>query len=126
MTLEAKEILETKVYKGDKRMADLNTHAEALKSIFKKIFSGQFTYGDGSKSIDILKGKEDVEKNFDWNPSAYDLDVFDEDIAEYILNQELNENEIEALIEEFYKSNLEIDQKIGWEIEKLLDGEFIL
>jgi hypothetical protein len=52
--------------------------------------------------------------------------VFDEDIAEYILNQELNENEIEALIEEFYKSNLEIDQKIGWEIEKLLDGEFIL
>ena len=100
-------------------MADLNTHAEALKSIFKKIFSGQFTYGDGSKSIDILKGKEDVEKNFDWNPSAYDLDVFDEDIAEYILNQELNENEIEALIEEFYKSNLEIDIKIGGEIERL-------
>ena len=29
-----------------------------------------------------------MEKNFDWNPSAYDLDVFDEDIAEYILNQE--------------------------------------
>ena len=104
-------------------MADLNTHAEALKSIFKKIFSGQFTYGDGSKSIDILKGKEDVEKNFDWNPSAYDLDVFDEDIVEYILNQELNENEIEALIEEFFKSELKIDEFIGWEIQKLWEGE---
>ena len=98
-------------------MADLNTHAEALKSICKKIFSGQYTYEDGSKSVDIIKGKED------WNPSAYDLDVFDEDIAEYILNQELNENEIEALIEEFYKSDLEIDEKIGWEIHKLWEGE---
>ena len=64
-----------------------------------------------------------MEKNFDWNPSAYDLDVFDEDIAEYILNQELNENEIEALIEEFYKSNLEIDIKIGGEIERLWESE---
>ena len=106
-------------------MTDLNTHAEALKSIFKEIFSGQFTYIDGSKSIDILKGKEDVEKNFDWNMCSYELDRLNEDIAEYILNQELNENEIEALIEEFYKSNLEIDQKIGWEIDRLYIDEEI-
>ena len=106
-------------------MTDLNTHAEALKSIFKEIFSGQFTYIDGSKSIDILKGKEDVEKNFDWNVSSYDLDRFNEAIAEYILNQKLNENDIEALSEEFCKSNLEIDQKIGWEINTLYENEDI-
>ena len=106
-------------------MTDLNAHAEALKSIFKEIFSGQFTYIDGSKSIDILKGKEDVEKNFDWNVCSYELDRFNEDIAEYILNQKLNENDIEALSEEFCKSNLEIDQKIGWEINTLYENEEI-
>ena len=100
-------------------MADLNTHAEALKSIFKKIFSGQFTYEDGSKSVDILKGKEDLKSPVDWSLSEYDLDRFDDYIYNYVLNQKLNENEIEALIEEFYKSNLEIDIKIGGEIERL-------
>ena len=104
-------------------MADLNTHAEALKSIFKKIISGQYTYEDGSKSVDILKGKEDLGKNVDWNPSAYDLDRFDDYIYDYVLNQKLNENDIEALIEEFYKSNLEIDIKIGGEIERLWGDE---
>ena len=100
-------------------MADLNTHAEALKSIFKKIISGQFTYEDGSKSVDILKGKEELKSPVDWSLSEYDLDRFDDYIYNYVLNQKLNENEIEALIEEFYKSNLEIDIKIGGEIERL-------
>ena len=65
-------------------MADLNTHAEALKSIFKKIFSGQFTYEDVSKSVDVLKGKEDVEKNFDWSMYSYMLDTLYEEISDYI------------------------------------------
>ena len=104
-------------------MADLNTHAEALKSIFKKIFSGQFTYGDGSKSIDILKGKEDLKSPVDWSLSEYDLDRFDDYIYNYVLNQKLNENEIEALIEEFNKTDLLIDEFIGWEIHKLWEGE---
>jgi len=104
-------------------MADLNTHAEALKSIFKKIFSGQFTYEDGSKSVDILKGKEDLKSPVDWSLSEYDLDRFDDYIYDYVLNQKLNENDIEALIEEFYKSNLEIDIKIGGEIERLWGDE---
>ena len=104
-------------------MADLNTHAEALKSIFKKIISGQYTYEDGSKSVDILKGKEDLGKNVDWSLSEYDLDRFDDYIYDYVLNQKLNENDIEALIEEFYKSNLEIDIKIGGEIERLWGDE---
>ena len=106
-------------------MADLNTHAEALKSIFKKIISGQYTYEDGSKSVDIIKGKED------WNPydsvdlslSEYDLDRFANYIYDYVLNQKLNENDIEALIEEFNKTDLKIDEFIGWEIHKLWEGE---
>ena len=94
-------------------MADLNTHAEALKSIFKKIFSGQFTYEDGSKSVDILKGKEELKSPVDWSLSEYDLDRFANYIYDYVLNQKLNENEIEALIEEFFKSDLEKDGFIG-------------
>ena len=89
-------------------MTDLNTHAEALKSIFKEIFSGQFTYIDGSKSIDILKGKEDVEKNFDWNMCSYDLDRFNEDIAEYILNQKLNESPLLDIYESVSDKQIEI------------------
>tara|TARA_Y100000389_G_scaffold164010_1_gene167535 strand:+ start:142 stop:477 length:336 start_codon:yes stop_codon:yes gene_type:complete len=104
-------------------MADINTHAEALKSIFKKIFSGQYTYGDGSKSVDVLKGKEDLKSPVDWSLSEYDLDRFDDYIYNYVFNQKLNENDIEALIEEFFKSDLVIDETIGWEIQKLWEGE---
>ena len=34
---------------------DENLHVEAIRALFKKRF------------IDILKGKDDVDKNFDWN-----------------------------------------------------------
>ena len=63
---------------------DLNLHIDGLRSIFKKRFSGQFTFFDGSKSIDILKGKEDVDKNFDWNVCEQDLDLFSEEIFTYV------------------------------------------
>jgi hypothetical protein len=53
----------------------------------------------------------------------YDLDRFANYIYDYVLNQKLNENEIEALIEEFFKSDLKIDEFIGWEIQKLWEGE---
>ena len=35
----------------------------------------------------------------------------------------MDKKEAIKLIEEFYKSNLEIDKKIGWEIEKLYNDE---
>ena len=101
-------------------MADLNTHAEALKSIFKKIFSGQYTYGDGSKSVDLLKGKEDyVEKNIDWSMYSYMLDTLYEEISGYIWSQKLNDNDIHALMDQMDLSKLEKDQRIGMELEKV-------
>ena len=48
---------------------DLNLHIDAIRVLFKKRFSGGCTYFDidtltDSKSIDILKGKDDVDKVF--------------------------------------------------------------
>ena len=100
---------------------DLNLHIDGLRSIFKKRFSGQFTFFDGSKSIDILKGKEDVDKNFDWNVCEQDLDLFSEEIFTYVSEKKIGEKDLIKLIEQFQKSDLEIDKKIGWEIEKLYD-----
>ena len=53
-------------------------------SLFKKRFSGECTNSDGLKSTDILKGKNDVDKNFDWNVCVNDLDEFNEDIEAYV------------------------------------------
>ena len=105
-------------------MADINTHAEALKSIFKKIFSGQYTYGDGSKSVDLLKGKEDyVEKNIDWSMYSYMLDTLYEEISDYIWGQKLNDNDIHALMDQMDLSKLEKDQRIGMELEKVFSDQ---
>ena len=51
---------------------DLNLHVEAMRALFKKRF------------IDILKGKDDVDKNFDWNVCEQDLDLFSEEICKYV------------------------------------------
>ena len=104
-------------------MTDLNTHEEALKSIFKKIFSGQYTYIDGSKSIDLLKGKEDVEKNFDWSMYSYMLDKLYEEISDYIWGKKLNDNDIDALMDKLDQSELEIDQRLVWELEKVFSDQ---
>ena len=47
-------------------MTDIKSHIEAIRSIFKKRFSGKFSNFNGSKSPDIFKGKDDLEENFDW------------------------------------------------------------
>ena len=88
---------------------DLNLHVEAIRALFKKRF------------IDILKGKDDVDKNFDWNVCEQDLDLFSEEICKYVSEKKIGEKDLIKLIEQFQKSNLEIDKKIGWEIEKLYD-----
>ena len=104
---------------------DLNLHVEAIRALFKKRFSGECTYFDGSKSIDILKGKDDVDKKFDWSVCGYDLDEFQADITGYVAEKKIGEEDIIKLIDEFDKSNLEIDIKIGGEIESLYSSENI-
>ena len=104
---------------------DLNLHVEAIRALFKKRFSGECTYFDGSKSIDILKGKDDVDKNFDWSVCGNDLDEFQADITGYVAEKKIGEEDIIKLIDEFKKSNLEIDKKIGEEIENLYNGMYI-
>ena len=47
-------------------MTDIISHIEAIRSIFKKRFSGEFSYLNGNKSPDIFRGKDDLEDNFDW------------------------------------------------------------
>ena len=68
---------------------DLNLHVEAIRALFKKRFSGECTNSDGLKSTDILKGKNDVDKNFDWNVCVNDLDVFNEDIEAAIVHVDM-------------------------------------
>ena len=104
---------------------ELNLHVEAIRSLFKKRFSGEWTNSDGLKSTDILKGKKDVDKNFDWNVCVNDLDEFNEDIEAYIKKNKNSEEDIFKLVDEFKKSNLEIDKKIGEEIDNLYQGSYI-
>tara|TARA_Y100001935_G_scaffold244497_1_gene236985 strand:- start:87 stop:428 length:342 start_codon:yes stop_codon:yes gene_type:complete len=109
---------------------DLNLHVEAIRALFKKRFSGGCTYFDidtltDSKSIDILKGKDDVDKNFDWSVCGDDLDEFQADITGYVAEKKIGEEDIIKLIDEFTKSNLEIDVKIGSEIDSLYASENI-
>ena len=104
---------------------DLNLHVEAIRALFKKRFSGECTNSDGLKSTDILKGKNDVDKNFDWNVCVNDLDEFNEDVEVYIKKNKNSEEDIIKLVDEFKKSNLEIDKKIGEEIDNLYQGSYI-
>ena len=63
---------------------NLKLHVEAIRALFKKKFNGECTNSDGIKSTDILQGKNDVDKNFDWNVCVNDLDEFNEDIEAYV------------------------------------------
>ena len=69
--------------------------------------------------------KDDVDKNFDWSVCGDDLDEFQADITGYVAEKKIGEEDIIKLIDEFTKSNLEIDVKIGSEIESLYDSENI-
>ena len=97
-------------------MTDIKSHIEAIRSIFKKRFSGEFTYFDGSKSPDIFKGKDDLEENFDWKNYGDELDKFDDEIYEYIDEKKLNSHTVEEIMKNFKSTDKNFDKKIAWEI----------
>ena len=97
-------------------MTDIKSHIEAISSIFKKRFSGEFSYFDGSKSPDIFKGKNDLEENFDWKNYGAELDKFDDEIYEYIDEKKLNSHTVEEIMKNFESTGKNSDKKIAWEI----------
>ena len=109
---------------------DLKFHIEGIRAKFKEIFSGGVTYSSEGgenveKSNDILKGKNDVNKNFDWSVCGNDLNSFQLDIICYVGDHNISEEDIIKLIDEFNQSNLEIDKKIAGEIESLYSSNEI-
>ena len=102
--------------KKQRRMTDIKSHIEAIRSIFKKRFSGEFSYFNGSKSPDIFKGKDDLEENFDWKNYGDELDKFDDDIYEYIDEKKLNSHTVEEIMKNFESTGMNYDKKIVWEI----------
>ena len=108
-------------------MTDIKSHIEAIRSIFKKRFSGEFSYFNGSKSPDIFKGKDDLEENFDWKNYGDELDKFDDDIYEYIDEKKLNSHTLEEIIKNIENTGKNFDKKIAWEIllVKKLHGNMI-
>ena len=97
-------------------MADIKSHIEAIRSIFKKRFSGEFTNFDGSKSPDIFKGKDDLEENFDWKNYGDELDKFDDEIYKYIDGNKLNSIFVKEIMKNFESTGKNFDKKIAWEI----------
>ena len=108
-------------------MSDIELHIESIRSIFKKRFSGEFSYFNGSKSPDIFKGKNDLEENFDWKNYGDELDKFDDDIYEYIDEKKLNSHTVEEIIKNIENTGKNFDKKIAWEIllVKKLHGNMI-
>ena len=97
-------------------MTDIKSHIEAIRSIFKKRFSGEFSYFNGSKSPDIFRGKDDLEENFDWKNYSDELDKFDDEIYEYIDEKKLNGHTVEEILKNFESTGKNFDKKIAWEI----------
>ena len=108
-------------------MTDIKSHIEAIRSIFKKRFSGEFSYFNGSKSPDIFRGKDDLEENFDWKNYGDELDKFDDEIYEYIDGKKLNGHTVEEILKNFESTGKNFDKKIAWEILliKKLHGNMI-
>ena len=79
-------------------MTDIKTHIEAIRSIFKKRFSGEFSNFNGNKSPDIFKGNDDIEENFDWKNYGDELDKFDDDICEYMDEKKLDSPTVEEIM----------------------------
>ena len=108
-------------------MTDIKSHIEVIRSIFKKRFSGEFSYFDGSKSLDIFKGKDDLEENFDWKNYGGELDKFDDEIYEYIDEKKLNSHTVEEIMKNFESTDKNFDKTIAREIIliKKLHGKLI-
>ena len=97
-------------------MTDIKSHIEAIRSIFKKRFSGEFSYFNGSKSPDIFKGKDDLEENFDWKNYGDELDKFDDEIYEYIDKNKLNSKFVKEIMKNFESTDKNFDKTIAREI----------
>ena len=97
-------------------MTDIKFHTEAIRSIFKKRFSGDFSYFNGNKSPDIFKDNDDLDDDFDWKNYGEELDKFDDDVYKYIDEKKLNSNTVEEIIKSFESSGKNFDKKIVWEI----------
>ena len=97
-------------------MTDIKTHIEAIRSIFKKRFSGEFSNFNGNKSPDIFKGNDDIEENFDWKNYGDELDKFDDDICEYMDEKKLDSPTVEEIMKNFKSTGKNFDKKIVWEI----------
>jgi hypothetical protein len=97
-------------------MTDIKTHIEAIRSIFKKRFSGEFSNFNGNKSPDIFKGNDDIEENFDWKNYGDELDKFDDDICEYMDEKKLDNPTVEEIMKNFKSTGKNFDKKIVWEI----------
>ena len=95
-------------------MTDIKSHIKAIRSIFKKRFSGEFSNFNGSKSPDIFKGKDDLEENFDWKNYSDELDKFDDEIYEYINEKKLNGHTVEEILKNFESTGKNFDKKIAW------------
>ena len=54
-----------------------------------------------------------------------DLDEFNEDIEAYVKKNKNSEEDVIKLVDEFKKSDLEIDKKIDEEIDNLYQGMYI-
>jgi len=97
-------------------MTDIKTHIEAIRSIFKKRFSGEFSNFNGNKSPDIFKGNDDIEENFDWKNYGDELDKFNDDICEYMDEKKLDSPTVEEIMKNFKSTGKNFDKKIVWEI----------
>ena len=108
-------------------MTDIKSHIEAIRSIFKKRFSGEFSYFNGSKSPDIFKGKDDLEENFDWKNYGDELDKFDDEIYKYIDENKLNSIFVKEIMKNFESTDKNFDKTIAREIIliKKLHGKLV-
>ena len=97
-------------------MTDIIPHIEAIRSIFKKRFSGEFSNFNGNKSPDIFKGNDDIEEDFDWKNYGDELDKFDDDICEYMDEKKLDSPTVEEIMKNFKSTGKNFDKKIVWEI----------
>ena len=106
-------------------MTDIKSHIEAIRSIFKKRFSGEFSYLNGSKSPDIFRGKDDLEENFEWKNYGDELDKFDDEIYGYIDEKKLNGHTVEEILKNFESTGKNFDKKIAWEPEPDSIGTYV-
>ena len=104
---------------------DLNLHVEAMRTLFKKRFSGEIVGHLGDKSPDIFKGKDDINiKDIDWNEELISINYVDEfphDLSHYIRENNLNIETVEKIIEIFKQKTKNFDERIWDRLDIILE-----